>query len=46
VRIIPGVKKVEFDLNVMVVEFDEEIVSKETIITKAAQGSSRAPEEI
>jgi copper chaperone CopZ len=44
VRVIPGVKSVEFDFNIMIVEYDEEIVKAEKIIERAASGSSRQPE--
>jgi copper chaperone CopZ len=44
VRVIPGVKKVEFDFNVMIVDYDEEIVSVEKIVEAAGKNSSRPPE--
>lgn len=45
-RIIPGVKRVEFEFNIMIVEYDEEIVNADKIVKAAASGSSRAPEVI
>lgn len=45
-RVIPGVKSVEFNFNIMIVEYDDEIVKAEKIIEKATSGSSRAPEVI